>query len=55
MIGRHFQRRPGYQIDVEKVLRTCPKYGVAVEINAHPWRLDLEWRWHQAARRISVA
>jgi DNA polymerase (family 10) len=22
---------------------------VAVEINAHPWRLDLDWRWHQAA------
>jgi DNA polymerase (family 10) len=20
-----------------------------VEINAHPWRLDLDWRWHQAA------
>jgi hypothetical protein len=25
-----------------------PKYGVAAEINAHPWRLDLDWRWHQA-------
>jgi DNA polymerase (family X) len=25
------------------------RYGVAVEINAHPWRLDLDWRWHQAA------
>jgi hypothetical protein len=26
-----------------------PKHGVAVEINAHPWRLDLDWRWHQKA------
>jgi histidinol phosphatase-like PHP family hydrolase len=35
--------------DIEKVLSACGKHGVAVEINAHPWRLDLDWRWHQAA------
>ena len=49
MIGRQLLRRPGYDTDVEKVLRTCAKQDVAVEINAHPWRLDLDWRWHQAA------
>nr|WP_249816544.1 PHP domain-containing protein [Bradyrhizobium sp. 159] len=49
MTGRQLQRRPGYEIDVEKVLRACAKHDVAVEINAHPWRLDLDWRWHQAA------
>jgi DNA polymerase (family X) len=49
MTGRQLLRRPGYDIDVEKVLRACAKNGVAVEINAHPWRLDLDWRWHQAA------
>jgi DNA polymerase (family 10) len=49
MTGRQLLRRPGYDIEVEKVLRACAKFGVAVEINAHPWRLDLDWRWHQAA------
>jgi DNA polymerase (family 10) len=49
MTGRQLLRRPGYDIDVEKVLRACAKHTVAVEINAHPWRLDLDWRWHQAA------
>lgn len=49
MTGRQLQRRPGYEIDVEKVLRACAKHDVAVEIDAHPWRLDLDWRWHQAA------
>lgn len=49
MTGRQLQRRPGYEIDVEKVLRACAKHDVAIEINAHPWRLDLDWRWHQAA------
>jgi DNA polymerase (family X) len=49
MTGRQLQRRPGYEIEIEKVLRACAKHDVAVEINAHPWRLDLDWRWHQAA------
>jgi DNA polymerase (family 10) len=49
MTGRQLMRRPGYDIDIEKVLRACAKHGVAVEINAHPWRLDLDWRWHQLA------
>lgn len=49
MTGRQLQPRPGYDIDVEKVLRACARHGVAVEINAHPSRLDLDWRWHKAA------
>ena len=52
LTGRQLQRRPGYDIDVEKVLRACARHGVAVEINAHPWRLDLDWRWHQAAHDL---
>lgn len=58
LTGRQVMRRPGYDIDVEKVLQACARHGVAVEINAHPWRLDLDWRWHQAAldfgRMISI-
>jgi DNA polymerase (family 10) len=52
MTGRQLQRRPGYEIDVEKVLRACAKHDVVVEINAHPWRLDLDWRWHGAALKF---
>jgi DNA polymerase (family 10) len=40
-------RRPGYEIDIERVLAACGKHGVAVEINGNPWRLDLDWRWHR--------
>jgi DNA polymerase (family X) len=49
MTGRQLQRRPGYEIDIDKILKTCAEYRVAVEINAHPWRLDLDWRWHEKA------
>jgi DNA polymerase (family 10) len=47
MTGRLLRRREGYQIDIERILRECADHGVAVEINANPHRLDLDWRWHQ--------
>ena len=47
MTGRQLLRRPGYDVDIERVLGACAEHGVAVEINANPWRLDLDWRWHQ--------
>ena len=49
MTGRQLLRRPGYGIDIEKILRACAKHGVAVEINSNPLRLDLDWRWHARA------
>jgi len=49
MTGRQLTRRPGYEIDIDKILKACAEHGVAVEINAHPWWLDLDWRWHQKA------
>ena len=52
MTGRQLLRRPGYDIDIEKVLAACAEHGVAVEINANPWRLDLDWRWHQSALEL---
>jgi DNA polymerase (family X) len=45
-------RRPGYDIYIEKVLAACAEHGVAVEINANPWRLDLDWRWHETALKL---
>jgi DNA polymerase (family 10) len=43
--GRQLLRRPGYEVDMERILRACAEQGVAIEINANPWRLDLDWRW----------
>jgi DNA polymerase (family 10) len=52
MTGRQLLRRRGYDVDIEKVLAACAKHGVAVEINANPWRLDLDWRWHQRGAEL---
>jgi len=45
MTGRQLLRRPGYDLDIERVLAACAEHGVAVEVNGNPWRLDLDWRW----------
>lgn len=45
MTGRQLLRRPGYELDIERVLRACAAHDVAVEVNGNPWRLDLDWRW----------
>jgi DNA polymerase (family 10) len=43
--GRLLLRRQGYPIDHKKVIDACAKHNVIIEINANPWRLDLDWRW----------
>jgi DNA polymerase (family X) len=50
--GRQLLRRPGYEVDMERILLACAKHGVAVEINAHPWRLDMDWRWCECALEL---
>jgi DNA polymerase (family X) len=52
MTGRQLLRRPGYEVDMERVLSACAQCGVAVEINSHPWRLDMDWRWCQRALEL---
>jgi DNA polymerase (family 10) len=52
--GRLLRRREGYALDVERVLEACARHGVAVELNAHPERLDLDWRWHARAVELGI-
>lgn len=42
--GRLLLTRVGYQIDLPVLLKHAKKCGVAMELNAHPHRLDLDWR-----------
>ncbi|TXB66577.1 DNA polymerase/3'-5' exonuclease PolX [Phaeodactylibacter luteus] len=43
--GRLLLSRKGYPIDHAKVIDACAANGVAIEINANPYRLDLDWSW----------
>ncbi|MCB0704180.1 MAG: DNA polymerase/3'-5' exonuclease PolX [Saprospiraceae bacterium] len=43
--GRLLLSREGYPIDHKKVIDACAANGVAIELNANPYRLDLDWTW----------
>ncbi|REA60864.1 DNA polymerase/3'-5' exonuclease PolX [Dyadobacter luteus] len=43
--GRLLLSREGYPIDHKAVIDACAANQVVMEINASPWRLDLDWRW----------
>ena len=43
--GRLLLARKGYPIDYKKIIDACSANGVAIEINANPLRLDLDWTW----------
>ena len=43
--GRLLLGRPGYPIDHKKIIDACSANNVVIELNAHPYRLDIDWRW----------
>jgi len=43
--GRLLLSRQGYPLDHQKVIDACAANGVVIELNASPYRLDLDWSW----------
>src|SRR2546423_364923 len=48
--GRLLLERAGYALDMEAVIDAAVEHGVCIEINAHPSRLDMDWRFVKRAR-----
>jgi DNA polymerase (family 10) len=52
LTGRLLLRREGYRVDVTRAIDAAIANNVIIELNANPWRLDLDWRhWRKAAER----
>jgi DNA polymerase (family 10) len=52
LTGRLLLEREGYEVDVEKVIDAAIANAVIIELNASPWRLDMDWRhWRKAAAK----
>ncbi len=52
--GRLLLSREAYPLDLEQVFAKAAANGVAIEINADPHRLDLDWRVLRRARELGV-
>jgi DNA polymerase (family X) len=44
MTGRLLLSRKGYPVDHKKIIDACAANNVVIELNAHPSRLDIDWR-----------
>ena len=55
--GRLLLRREGYAVDIDPIIEAAARCEVALEINAHPARLDLDWRHVKKAhdRDVQIA
>ncbi len=54
MTGRLLAKRKGYPVDHKAIIDACAANNVVIEINAHPARLDMDWRWIDYALQKGV-
>lgn len=54
MTGRLLLSRPGYPLDHKAIIDACAANDVVIELNAHPRRLDIDWRWIDYAMEKNV-
>lgn len=45
MTGRLLLSRNGYPVDHKKIIDACAANHVVIELNAHPRRLDIDWKY----------
>lgn len=54
MTGRLLLSRKGYPVDHRAIIDACAANHVVIELNAHPSRLDIDWRWIHYALEKNV-
>ena len=54
LTGRLLLEREAYPVNIPKILDAAAANGTWIELNANPWRLDLDWRWWHKARDLGI-
>jgi len=54
LTGRLLNKREPYDVDIAKVIDAAAANDTIIELNANPWRLDLDWRWWRRAAEKGV-
>ncbi|MDD5434747.1 MAG: DNA polymerase III, partial [Nitrospira sp.] len=52
--GRLLLSREGYRVDMIKIIDAAAEKGIIIELNSHPYRLDLDWRFCRYAKEQGV-
>jgi DNA polymerase (family X) len=54
LTGRLLLSRKGYPVNHQTIIEACAKHQVAIELNAHPRRLDIDWCYIKEAVQQNV-
>jgi DNA polymerase (family 10) len=54
LTGRLLLQRHSYAVNVPAIIDAAAETGTIIEINASPWRLDMDWRWWKLAKEKGV-
>ena len=52
--GRLLLERDGYAVNMPEVIEAAARHNKIIEINAHPYRLDMDWRLWKHAKELGV-
>lgn len=52
--GRLLLTREPYAVDMEQLMACAAKHVKAIELNAHPYRLDIDWRLLPQAKKAGI-
>ena len=52
--GRLLLEREGYAVNMPEVIAAAAQFRKIIEINAHPYRLDMDWRLWKHAKELGV-
>lgn len=52
--GRLLLKRNGSDIDLNELVALAAEHNTAIEINASPWRLDLDWSFGNKAKEVGM-
>ncbi len=54
LTGRLLLKREPYALDIPKIIDAAAATKTLIELNANPWRLDMDWRWWKLAKEKGV-
>jgi DNA polymerase (family 10) len=52
--GRLLLARDGYDVDMKNIVEMAALHHVIIELNAHPYRLDIDWRYLRMAKQHGI-
>jgi len=52
--GRLLLKREESKLDLNRLIELAVEHNTVIEINANPWRLDLDWRYGNKAKEIGL-